>query len=250
MNCKNCDEEVQGKFCSNCGQSTTVDRINYANFLKDVSEGVFQINKGFFYTLKALFTRPGKSIQDYLQGKRKQHFKPVAYALLLSTVYFLLSQIIGTETFIGDFLVGFANEESEAESATKQVNAITWFADNYAYTILMLLPLYSLASYITFKKSAYNYLEHFVLNTYITGQQAVIYAIVAILAIWIENEDIIAMLTLSLSLSYAFWVFWQFFSAYNRVGFVVRFVLTYILYLCMMLCILVIIFFAVQIIYG
>lgn len=248
MNCKNCNEEVKGKFCSNCGQSVTISRINYTNFLKDLSEGVFQINKGFFYTLKALFTQPGKSIQAYLQGKRKYYFKPIAYALLLSTFYFLLSKIIGTETFIGDFLNGFALADDETETATRQVKVITWFADNYAYTILMLLPLYSLASYLTFKKTDYNYLEHFVLNTYITGQQAIIYSITAIFAIWVDNEDVIAMLTLSLSFGYAFWVFWQFFSTYNRFGLVLRFILTYILSLMMMIGILILVFFIIHIV--
>lgn len=249
MNCKNCNEKVEGKFCPNCGQSAAVDKINFTNFIKDLSESLFQVNKGFFYTLNILFTRPGQGIHDYLEGKRKKYFKPITYALLLSTVYFFLSQMIGKETFIGDFLNGFALADEEVETATKQVKVIKWFANNYAYTILMLLPLYSLASYFTFKKSKYHYLEHFVLNTYITGQQTVIYTITAILAIWIHNEDFIAIITFTLTFSYAFWVFGQFFSTYSRGAFILRFILTYILSLIMMLVTLVLIFFVTMVFY-
>ena len=177
MNCKNCNHEVDGNFCSNCGQSTQIDRINISSFSRELSEGVFQVNKGFFYTLKELSTRPGKSIQEYLQGKRKYHFKPIAYVLLLSTIYFLLSKITGSSTLSGDFLEGFSNADQETEVAKKQIKIIVWFVNHYAYTTLMLIPL---ASFISFKKSNYNYLEHIILNTYTTGQQAIIYSIFVI----------------------------------------------------------------------
>ncbi len=49
MNCKNCGHIVNGKFCSHYGQDSNVRRINFANFLYDVVEHVFQVNKGFFY---------------------------------------------------------------------------------------------------------------------------------------------------------------------------------------------------------
>lgn len=246
MTCKNCNEIIDGNFCSNCGQSTKIERINLANFLQELSESIFQIDRGFFYTLKKLFIRPGHSIRAYLQGKRKNHFKPITYALFLSTVYFLVSQLTGTPTFIGDFLEGFARADSEAATAIQQIKVITWFADNYAYTVLMLLPVYSLASFITFKKSSYNYLEHFVLNTYITGQQAIIYTIAAVFNLWFEYNDFIVFITLAISFFYAFRVFIQFFSTYSRVTVVLRFVLTYILSLVMTLSILMLIFFIIK----
>ena len=61
MNCKNCDQIVGGNFCTHCGQSTKIDKVNLPNFVRELSDSVFQINKGFFYTLKALFVRPGHS---------------------------------------------------------------------------------------------------------------------------------------------------------------------------------------------
>jgi hypothetical protein len=86
MNCKNCSQIINGNFCTHCGQSTKVDRINLSNFLSELSEGIFQINKGLFYSVKELFLRPEYNIRAYLNGKIKNHFKPIAYVFILSTV--------------------------------------------------------------------------------------------------------------------------------------------------------------------
>jgi hypothetical protein len=59
MNCKNCGQIVDGKYCCNCGQNTNITKINFANFINEVSESVFQIDKGLFYTLIELIVRPG-----------------------------------------------------------------------------------------------------------------------------------------------------------------------------------------------
>ena len=47
-------------------QNSNVSRINITSFLDEVSVSVFQINKGFLFTLKELFLRPGKSLNEYL----------------------------------------------------------------------------------------------------------------------------------------------------------------------------------------
>lgn len=249
MNCKNCNQSVDGKFCANCGQSISVDKINLANFLRELSESIFQVNKGFFYTLKVLFIKPGHSIREYLYGKRKSHFKPIAYAFTLSTIYFLLAKFIGSETFINDSISGWATYSNEADlskTEAKQLAVFGWFAKNYAYTILLLLPVYSLASYLAFFKSGFNYLEHFVLNAYIIGQQAILYSLSAILSIITNQADFLATVSLFISILYAFFVFSQFFSKLNRVSIILRSMLTYLLYLIMILLVFFIVFAVMQ----
>lgn len=247
MTCKNCDHSTEGNFCIHCGQSTKVDRINLHNFLSEISSSVFQINKGLFYSMKELFVRPGHSIREYLSGKRKNHFKPIAYAFTLSTIYFLLSQFLESGTFMNDAIEGFLNSSSTTpEGDTHELAILNWFAKNYAYTVLMLLPLFSLASYLAFLRSGYNYLEHFVLNAYITGQQAIIYSFAAILSLIINNHDLLASSSLYISIAYTVFVFWQFFSKQSRIAIVLRSILTYALYLIMLMLVLFTIFFALK----
>ena len=246
MNCKNCEQIVDGNFCTHCGQSARVERINLSNFLNELSAGVFQIDKGFFYSLIELFVRPGPGIREYLAGKRKNHFKPIAYVLTMSALYFLLSRALGSETFLSDFVKGFSNGGSGSKVDAGQLATLNWFANNYAYAILLLLPLYSLASYLAFRGAGFNYLEHFVLNSYITGQQAALYSLSSVLSLMGGNEGLWVLITLCISVSYAFLVFWQFFSEQGRLAIVLRSLLTYAISLVFILLALIILFAGVR----
>jgi hypothetical protein len=231
MNCKNCGEIVNGNFCANCGQSTTVDKITFSNFLEELSASIFQINRGIIYSSKELFIRPGHSIREYLGGKRKDHFKPIAFAFTLSTVYFLLSKYGESSTVINDFLVGWSGVSDDFND--NQLVVLDWFARNYAYTMLLLIPLYSLASYLSFRKAGFNYLEHFVLNAYITGQQAVFYSLAAILGLFTSYDETLNSILAIISIIYTVFVFRQFFSDRSRTAVMLRLLLTYFLYLIM-----------------
>ncbi|WP_075351023.1 DUF3667 domain-containing protein [Algoriphagus marinus] len=228
MDCKNCGSSVTGNYCSNCGQASKVTKINLPNFLNELSESIFQVNRGFFHTIWALFFRPGNTIREFLDGKRKNYYKPIPFVLVLSTVYFLISQLAEQNTLIEDVISGFfaykATEGSELPAS------LQWFSANYAYTTLLLIPIFSLASQLAFFGFRRNYLEHIVLNAYITGQQAVLYSIFISLEIFITS-DILEVIPLFLSITYAFWVFWQFFDTGNRAVNILRSCLTYLFYL-------------------
>lgn len=230
MDCKNCGTTVEGNFCSHCGQSIRVSRINLKNLLNEVSQSVFLINKGFFYTLTNLFIRPGQTIEGFLNGKRKYHFKPIAYVLVFSTIYFLLSRIAGQSTLIGDIISGFFSYEYKGSSQIPPY--LNWLIKNYAYITLLLLPIFSFASYVCFLRHERNYLEHIVLNAFITGQQAIFYSFFISLEIFINN-DVLEVIPLFLSMAYAFWVFWKLFKEGNRIINILRSVLTYVLYLAL-----------------
>lgn len=230
MNCKNCGHNIDGNFCSHCGQSSKVGRINLSNFINEVTESVFQINKGFFYTIKELFLRPGNSLKEFLNGKRKNHFKPIAYVLTLSTMYFLITQVTDQNTWMDDLISGWVNGATGPAEGMQPPTIFIWFSKNYAYSSLLLLPVFSLASYLSFLKFGTNYLEHIVINSYITGQQAIFYSLFAIVTTVIES-DVIEVLSLLLSVSYTCWVFWHFFSEGNRTMNLLRSIMTYTLYL-------------------
>jgi hypothetical protein len=229
MNCKNCGHTIEGNFCSNCGQKSSIERINLKSFSKEFVEGVFQVNRGFFYTLITLFTRPEASIQDYLDGKRKSHFKPIAYVLLLSTLYFLVSKSTNQGTLISSFFVGFSSYNSS--QSVELPSALMWFADNYAYTTLLLLPIFSLSSYLLFNAYKKNYLEHIVLNAYITGQQAIIYLVFNLLSVIIHHKSI-ELIPVLASVGYNFWVYQRFF---DKSSLIKNTILTFLTYVCFLL---------------
>lgn len=229
MNCKNCGQIVNENFCSKCGQNSKVDKINFSYFLEEITSVVFQIDKGLFYTLKELFLRPGLTIRDYLDGKRKNHFKPFAYLLTFSTVYFLVTRLVGGNTWMNDFISGFAIAAFDSQSGLKLPSFVTWLANNFAYASLIFLPLFSFASFLSFWGHKVNYLEHIVLNSYITGQQAIIYSIFSGFGQLIQWK-FFEIIPSTVSIFYSFFVFWQFFREGNKMVNLFRSVATYILY--------------------
>ena len=72
--------------------------------------------------------------------------------------------------------------------------------------------------------------EHFIINSYTTGQQAIFYSLSALI-MTSTGSGIIESLPLLIAVSYTFWVFWQFFTEGNRLSNILRSMLTYILYL-------------------
>jgi len=238
MICKNCDQSTKGDFCNHCGQRTIVSKINLASTISELSYSVFQLDRGLFYSMKELFIRPGDTIREYLDGKRKNHFKPIAYVFTLSTAYFLISRSGEDGNMLAKFIESIWEGWIEFEIETNKQGitsfekppAINWIANNYSFAILIILPLFSFASYLVFIRQGYNYFEHLVLNAYITGQQAIFYSLSAVLSLAGISNYYLPGVTLSVILLYVFIVFWQFFPKLSRVQVVVRSFLTYILY--------------------
>ena len=90
--------------------------------------------------------------------------------------------------------------------------------------------MFSLASYLFFRRGGRNYLEHIVLNSYISGQQAVVYVCFLLLNVVVQAE-ILEVLPVFFSIFYAVWVLGQFFPEGNRMMHLLRSLLTYLLYL-------------------
>ena len=223
MICKNCEQDFVGNYCSTCGQNANVRKVNYKYLMDEIPNSIFQIDRGFLFTLKELFTRPGHSIRGFLEGKRKNHFKPLAFIILTSTLYVLSHYFIGNQTFIDDAITGF---KSGAKSENNYL--LKWISQNQTYFILILVPFFSLASYFAFIKSKYNYFEHLILNIYITGQQMFIYFLFSFIY---DRDSYLVLLPLLLGMGYNFWTYIQFFNKKSTVKKVLLILLTYIIFI-------------------
>jgi hypothetical protein len=83
--CLNCNTELgTGNFCSQCGQSASVGRINGKTMWDEFLRVFMNIDKGLFYTLRQIFTRPGYGALEFIQGKRIRYMRPVTAMAILS----------------------------------------------------------------------------------------------------------------------------------------------------------------------
>jgi hypothetical protein len=94
-----------------------------------------------------------------------------------------------------------------------------------------LMPLFSFASFVSFRKAGYNYFEHLIINSYIKGAQIILYSVFCFLIHWINNEIyILPIIALSLSIAYFIWFYIQFFDNKTAIYIAIRIVLAYFLY--------------------
>ncbi|MBO9618227.1 MAG: DUF3667 domain-containing protein [Niabella sp.] len=182
ITCKNCNRPFEGNYCSNCGQSAHEGRIDLPYLLHDIPHSVFHIDRGFFYTVIALFTRPGKMLSNYLAGRRVNYFKPFAYVLLMSTIGALLVKLL---------TAGLAAAYAKYNPGQVMPLREGFFNHYFSAFIFLMIPLASAATYLFFIRSRYNYWEHVVINTYIAAQlnvmQVLIY-IIAYLTVLIKHQ--------------------------------------------------------------
>lgn len=88
-----------GKYCSSCGQRTGVDRITFKETIQDFVESTFSIDAPLLITLKFLVVDPGRLFREFLEGKRKKYYKPVAFFILMSVLYLLVRSLIEFDPF-------------------------------------------------------------------------------------------------------------------------------------------------------
>lgn len=169
IHCKNCSRQYNGNFCYHCGQPATTKPIDWHYIVHDVPHSVLHIDKGFFYTFVQLLRNPGKAIKEYLHGKRVQHFKPIAYVIIMSTICTILYPQLEKLAF--DIYV--------AGKPNLKVEMRTLFWEKYiSLFIFLMIPFLSVITYITFRNKVYNFWEHVVGNIYLGAQLNILLLII------------------------------------------------------------------------
>lgn len=83
-NCLNCGYVLTSgqKFCNNCGQKTATKRITARQMLDDFLYAFAHTDRGLFNLLKGLAIQPGKTLVEYIEGRRKKYFNPFTFLAL------------------------------------------------------------------------------------------------------------------------------------------------------------------------
>ena len=188
MNCLNCNAEINGQFCSNCGQSSETHKINLHYLWHDIQHGLLHVDKGILFTTKELFTRPGHSIREFLDGKRISHFKPISLVIILAGIYSLLSHFFHLNLFSTYYeLKGSGDGFIEFKTSVDKLSE--WLSQHYSVLALVQIPIFSLGTYVMFKKEGYNYIEHLVINCFIAGQKLILHILTFPIYYWLNKTN-------------------------------------------------------------
>lgn len=94
-NCLNCATllTADDHYCPTCGQKTNTHRLSMSHIWHDLTHAITHTDKGFFFTIKELFRRPGIMAREYLAGKRKKYFNPFSLLVIIIGVHILANSI-------------------------------------------------------------------------------------------------------------------------------------------------------------
>lgn len=166
--CKNCGHRYEGRFCPACGQRAATHRINWHYIWHEIPHSVWHVDHGILFTLKELFTRPGYTIREFLEGKRVRHYRPLALILLLGAILTFvvhglkINMVEETQRVMGS---PQAEASAELKALSAQVNGFT--ERNMTLIQLFMLPVTTFFFWLFFRKKDLNYPEHLVANTFL-----------------------------------------------------------------------------------
>lgn len=141
MNCKNCGQLVEGKFCNHCGQKTSVGTLDFHEILHEAWHNFTHTDKGYLPLAGLLLRKPGIVISEYLGGKRKKYSNPFTFYLVTTSLLLLVSGWVFQKEFA---LLKVSNPYGNYVS--KKLNLILFCA----------LPVMSILLWLFFKKKVSN----------------------------------------------------------------------------------------------
>ncbi|MBC8753185.1 DUF3667 domain-containing protein [Kordia sp. YSTF-M3] len=161
--CKNCDASVDGNYCATCGQRTTIAKITIKDTFQEIMNMFFSVNAPLMVTLKYAIINPGKLFREFIHGKRKTYYKPVAFFILMTIVYVIVNAILKYDPIHSEMIKDATGDmESLAFRSGKFMrNNITNFLFFFVFSFGISLKLF-------FRKH-YSLAEYFAVAFYLTG---------------------------------------------------------------------------------
>jgi len=96
MNCKNCNAEVNSKFCPDCGQPANLKRIDGHYIIHEIGH-VLHFERGILFSVKELCINPGQTIRNFINENRSRLVKPIIFIIVTSLIYTLISHFFHIE---------------------------------------------------------------------------------------------------------------------------------------------------------
>jgi len=159
LTCLNCSTEISDQFCPHCGQKKDVKRLTWHSLVHEVAHFFSHIEEGFIKTSVQLVYRPGSTIREYLEGKRKTYYKPVALYLVWVTIFLITRNLISRWMHYENKSVGnilFFNQETG-----------NYFVQHRNIFELLLLPIMALFAWLIITRPKLNYIETLTMGIYI-----------------------------------------------------------------------------------
>lgn len=160
----------------------TPERITFQKIGRSILQ-VLNLERGLFYTILVLLTKPGTAIETYLKKDRTKLVEPVRFSLVVLAITTIVFLSFNGQDYIDGFLEGITDNK-EIEKVTVFINVFKKYCNLF---LIFILPIIAAFSYSSFKKSGYNGAEHLVINAYVFSFQSLIFISLTLLSSLFPN---------------------------------------------------------------
>lgn len=129
LKCLNCNHplDISDKFCPNCGQKNSTKRLSLKDFVDEFLANFYAYDSKVKNTIVKLFTKPGKSAKEFIDGKRQTYANPFRFYLSVSLIYFIFSGLVtkfSDETIVDldQTIIKKSEEKNLEKDSTKTQN--------------------------------------------------------------------------------------------------------------------------------
>jgi hypothetical protein len=202
MNCKNCNVILpeEAGYCPDCGAKIVNERPQMLEIIKAFIKFIFNWDNSYVRTFTDLFIRPHQVMHAYISGVRKRYVSPIVFLAVCTAfgmlVYNSLSDeyIKITENINEAQLEFFENLNAEEGKKSpimdreqmKKENEenMRFYLKYFNLFSFLVMPLYTLMSFLVFGWEKFNFAEHFIINSYLQGLGLFVGAILFIIGIY------------------------------------------------------------------
>lgn len=142
-------------------------QITFKETFHDFAYSMFSVDAPLVNTLKLLVVNPGKLFHEFLSGKRKHYYKPVAFFILTTVMYLLIRSLLDYNPFQDTSIinVGDSSEYVDGRKLTLARNFMLLNIDKLLFVFIFVLALY--LKLFFFKK--YSLAEYVAIAFYLIG---------------------------------------------------------------------------------
>lgn len=135
--CRHCGKTIHENFCASCGHPATLKRIDGQYVSREIQH-TLHLERGYFFTVRELFIRPGLSIREYLAENRTRHIKPITFLIVTSLIYTLLNSLLNIESQYIEFDTG--QDEADPNHQSSLIAIFQWVQNHYGYANILMGP--------------------------------------------------------------------------------------------------------------
>lgn len=94
--CLNCQSNLEGPFCSQCGQAKSARLIPVKAWMSEFSGAFLALDSKLFRTLKRVLLQPGQATVDFANGQRVPYSSPARVYIIVSAISIAAMTLSGT----------------------------------------------------------------------------------------------------------------------------------------------------------